>query len=416
MFAAIRQEKTHTSSVSPRFGGTLAILLCAVASCATAADEGVVDSTPASPSAPKAEVKQILHHFGVMQPNEVASHEFVVKNTGSSPLELREPKGSCRCLRMRVSKRVLQPGEEGVVYVRWRAAEKKGESFKQTVRVQTNDPNQKVLEFVVAGEVGGHIQLTPGRVLWKNAKPGQSRTAVVHVSSSYWPEMHVAKLTASEPGVEVELEGESNASRRGESTRSVRVTLPEEATLQNVDALVTMVVSRAPLSEQELQAFAEQGRAGFDGTHAYEGSLDADNPAIDSAGTKNDRPTVIQIPVAFELAPVLSLSGAGYSALRNTMYFGAQSTDEEVTAKLLIKLSDPVKDLKLVKASVVPESLEPQLEPYRPEKGLYRLTLRFPPNSIDRAYVGSQAGSVELEFDHPRAKRLKFSVEVSPRL
>lgn len=340
----------------------------------------------ASPQ-PAVAVPQEMHHFGLLQPNEAEEHTFKIRNTGNAPLELQAPQGSCKCVKMRLVKRAVPPGEEAELWVHWRADGELGESFRQTVRVPTNDPKRKIIEFVITGDIGGHLRFEPGLVAWKNAQPGEDRTAQQRIVSLRWPAMHASKIASSLEGLEVQVvehwAAESLADRE-RSSLTLEFHAPANLTGESFDEQVTLMLSPTA-------------------------------PGVAPApASKELKPTKVTIPVVLEIASPLTITGAGYHPVFNKVFLGAVDRLEDKRAFLLVKVRDAETKLSVVQQTVTPELLEVTFQPYRPEKGLYRLGLRVPAGSLDRAYAGAEAGRVELQFDHPRAKSLAFEVEVSP--
>ncbi|MDO4462299.1 MAG: DUF1573 domain-containing protein [Bacteroidia bacterium] len=92
-------------------------------------------------NAPKLEFDNQSHDWGVINPTDKQSHDFIVKNTGKENLIIRKVKASCGCTAVTPAKTVLATGEETTIHVEFNPAGKQGRQQK-TITVITNDPDK----------------------------------------------------------------------------------------------------------------------------------------------------------------------------------------------------------------------------------------------------------------------------------
>jgi hypothetical protein len=85
-------------------------------------------------------------------------YAFVLKNTGTAPLEVRA-KASCQCTVARYD-RTIVPGAEGKVEAELRTASLNGKVHK-TIAVRTNDPQQPKLELKLAATIRPVVEVLP---------------------------------------------------------------------------------------------------------------------------------------------------------------------------------------------------------------------------------------------------------------
>ena len=80
-----------------------------------------------------------VHDFGKIRETWMyAVHEFVVKNTGTAPLEILHVLSSCGCAQPEWSKTPIEPGEEGFVIVHYDMVDRTG-PFTKNITVFTNE-------------------------------------------------------------------------------------------------------------------------------------------------------------------------------------------------------------------------------------------------------------------------------------
>jgi len=146
---------------------------------------------------PKAVVVEPIKDVGFVAKGEMASNEFVIRNDGNAPLELREVRAACGCTVADYDK-VIAPGQTGKVRVTVDTKSFNGPTAKG-VTVYTNDPDAPAIELTVRANVGQFIKMKPGyarfitvqgeqkegkivQTLWT---PDKSPLEVVKVESPY---------------------------------------------------------------------------------------------------------------------------------------------------------------------------------------------------------------------------------------
>ncbi|HEY6551751.1 MAG TPA: DUF1573 domain-containing protein [Vicinamibacteria bacterium] len=146
---------------------------------------------------PKAVAVEPIKDVGFVTKGEMASNEFVIRNDGDAPLELREVRAACGCTVADYDK-VIAPGKTGKVRVTVDTKSFNGPTAKG-VTVYTNDPAAPTLELTVRAEVGQFVKIKPGyarfisvqgeekegkivQTLWT---PDKSPLAIVKVESPY---------------------------------------------------------------------------------------------------------------------------------------------------------------------------------------------------------------------------------------
>lgn len=88
--------------------------------------------------------------LGTLEGDAAVVHEFVVYNTGDSPLQIEAVKPSCGCTVAEYTQEAIQPGEAGYVVATY--GHPKVGTFSKSVSVQTNADAAPVI-LVMRGEV-----------------------------------------------------------------------------------------------------------------------------------------------------------------------------------------------------------------------------------------------------------------------
>jgi Protein of unknown function (DUF1573) len=108
-------------------------------------------------------VNGTVFDFGVMARDTKGMHQFMVKNEGEGPLELRVENTTCKCTLAEVGAASLAPGATTEVVLEWEA---KGadEEFRHGATLRTNDPLQPTVMLTVRGRIMHVVQAIPAAV------------------------------------------------------------------------------------------------------------------------------------------------------------------------------------------------------------------------------------------------------------
>ncbi|HBL30687.1 MAG TPA: hypothetical protein DD490_27950, partial [Acidobacteria bacterium] len=122
----------------------------------------LVVATPllAQGDAPKAVVAEPIKDLGVQPKGDKLTHDFVIRNEGTAPLQITDVHAQCGCTVVDYTK-TIAPGESGKVHAEVDTATFNGPIAK-SVTVFTNDPEKAQIELTVRAVVEPQIQARPG--------------------------------------------------------------------------------------------------------------------------------------------------------------------------------------------------------------------------------------------------------------
>lgn len=120
---------------------------------------------PASPARPpQITFPESSHDFGPIEEGDVATYNFVVKNTGGSRLILDRINTSCGCAAALPQNKEIEPGDTTTIQVSFNSKGRAGQSAHKTVTVYSNDPEQAQTILTITGSVttrGASLQILP---------------------------------------------------------------------------------------------------------------------------------------------------------------------------------------------------------------------------------------------------------------
>jgi hypothetical protein len=305
---------------------------------------------------------------------------FTVANVGGAPLELKLAHKSCSCARVDVPASPVAPGSHGNVVVHWTPAVGSAGAFSLAADVQTNDPKNKTLRFLVSARVRPLVRVfVDGREDTGSLdfgdeplSPNEKRTREVKVFSSTLEKFHLDAAIA-EPGFKV-----------------VATPLPAGTSVGEYDNV--------------LSGYALEISTTKELPPGYVGSqLDL---ALSGLGDGQPNRTLT--------LPVRAVVGQGVCTISpNAFLFGKALVSEEDTAKVRLTYINPTG-----KDEVTVESVEPSfLQVDKPTKGLdgkWLVIARLPANNPDAAKYQAEppmVGKVVLKvagLERPVSVKVKW--------
>lgn len=116
-----------------------------------------------SRTGPKAYLPEYIFEFQPVPEGVKVVHNFVLYNHGNEPLDILGIKSAWGCTAATSTRQIL-PGEEGQITVSFNTSNYGGRQKKEIVRVQTNDPQQPLINLVVTGKVVKFAEMCPKHV------------------------------------------------------------------------------------------------------------------------------------------------------------------------------------------------------------------------------------------------------------
>lgn len=99
-------------------------------------------------NAPRIEFEMPIYDFGTIKQGELVDFTFKFKNTGKSPLVIKEAKATCGCTVPKPSKEPIAPGETGEIPVTFNSSGK-SDDITKTITITTNAyPNRTQVKLV----------------------------------------------------------------------------------------------------------------------------------------------------------------------------------------------------------------------------------------------------------------------------
>ena len=137
--------------------------------------------------------------FGELESGKVTDLEYKFKNTGDQTLIIKNISSSCGCTVTKVEKKEYQPGEDGVIPVKFFSRGYNGKITK-TITVATNDPENvytrlKVMGSVVLKDFAAWEIIGPDRLDFSEVTLGEKYTEKIKFKNTGTIELRIIEVT-----------------------------------------------------------------------------------------------------------------------------------------------------------------------------------------------------------------------------
>lgn len=148
---------------------------------------------------PAIKVSDENHDFGEIIEGKMASHEFLVTNTGNQPLIINNVQPSCGCTSPHWTKEPIMPGKTGTVKATYNSAGRPG-IFNKSLTIISNTGSPKILH------IKGSVVKKEDKVYTEEQKKNSARIVLDKTSYSVGKleigQKGIARIRVSNKGIE----------------------------------------------------------------------------------------------------------------------------------------------------------------------------------------------------------------------
>ena len=112
---------------------------------------------------PEIRFEKIIHNYGDMGPGTREESEFPFKNVGNGVLRISKIDAPCGCTVPKLDKKEYEPGQSGLISVRYHAQTEPG-NVRKVVYLETNDPANEKVTLTLKATVVKRIAHEPERL------------------------------------------------------------------------------------------------------------------------------------------------------------------------------------------------------------------------------------------------------------
>lgn len=110
---------------------------------------------PPNQPQPNIQMSDSFYDFGAIGPQDVVTREFLIRNTGETPLTISRAYTTCGCTTAKISASVIPPGKAATVQLMFDAGfhDAVGQTVRRGLIIENNDPGQSQAEIWVQATV-----------------------------------------------------------------------------------------------------------------------------------------------------------------------------------------------------------------------------------------------------------------------
>jgi hypothetical protein len=146
-----------------------------------------------------------VYDFGRMNRGETGQYTFRFVNVGGGPLRLEVLGSTCKCTIGTLEKEVLAPGEQTEIRLEW-TSQNVLESFGQSARIRTSDPDQPEVKLTIQGSVIDAIVAVPSQLSVGDIRSTDEVERVVRIYSYHRRPLEIESLSWGTPATEDRVE------------------------------------------------------------------------------------------------------------------------------------------------------------------------------------------------------------------
>jgi hypothetical protein len=145
---------------------------------------------------PSLSIEAPSYEFAPAIEGDIVTHEFIIKNSGSVPLEIIKLESDCGCTTA-TSERLILPGDEGFVKASFSTKGYGGMRVRKVIKLHTNDPVYKTVTVSMSGEVRELARIEP-RMASLKGKSDTDVTTLVKIFPVAVPDFNITDTTAKD--------------------------------------------------------------------------------------------------------------------------------------------------------------------------------------------------------------------------
>jgi len=177
-----------------------------------------------------------IYDFGIAGQEREITHDFVFKNVGNSPLEIKGLRTSCGCMAALSSGETILPGEAGMIHATFKTQKYEGKQ-KKLIYVESNDPANPKFELVMQGSIKSDIAIEPQVLQFGDVPRGKTVSKKVKVFDLGKEELLLQRIQFNESHLNIEVDKFRDQNNKG---FEIEVTLRPDIPAGSFNEVITL--------------------------------------------------------------------------------------------------------------------------------------------------------------------------------
>ncbi len=301
--------------------------------------------------------------LGAIPRNEMLEHHFSFKNVGKKPLAIYSVETLCVCVSGRPTIAQVPAGESAAIVARVEPYRYEGNAPWKTLTVQTNDPDEPIINLTISAKIVDPVSLEPEVVLFPSVRSGRNAHAEVKLVQRANQKLVIKEIKTSSPKISAaasDLEGDQKG-------YLLRITLSPDMPVGKFEEKVTIFTNYASFpsgAEAVAKTHKDYSKLELPVKGAVTGSVSVApekiNFGFSAPGKPIQRKLVVSSPDSSFDIKSLSLSDPSFRVTyaplgpkrkyEVTIEFIPGSVEQQIESKLVIQTTDAVLEVPIYAA------------------------------------------------------------------
>ncbi|HJV66106.1 MAG TPA: DUF1573 domain-containing protein [Geomonas sp.] len=167
-------------------------------------------------AAPELSVERGTYDFGTITQGKKVQHNFIIRNSGDAPLQIKQLNASCGCTAARPSTSLVLPGRSAEIEVIFDSANFSGR-VEKTVAMTTNAGKAPTYTFKMEGTIQDQVQVSPRPLDIGPLAAGVARQASVSVENRGGTPIKIVSVKSTSNALQIKPTVRKKELKGGES-------------------------------------------------------------------------------------------------------------------------------------------------------------------------------------------------------
>ncbi|HPO17234.1 MAG TPA: DUF1573 domain-containing protein, partial [Candidatus Hydrogenedentes bacterium] len=203
--------------------------------------------------APKVTSPEPVFEFGDVDADQKVEHDFIIKNEGDAPLDIKNVKTSCGCTVAQPEKKNLAPGEETKIKTTLTLKGRQG-AVSKTVTVESNDPRAPMYKLELKGNAVAAITIEPRTVNFGPVSDNEPHTQTVSIKANK-PDIKF-KIESVDTSAAQQVKAELKTIEEGKAYE-IAISLAGDLPVGNMNGRITLKTDDPQRPTLQVNVFAQ---------------------------------------------------------------------------------------------------------------------------------------------------------------
>ena len=205
-------------------------------------------------AAPELTVAEGNYNFGTIPQGKKVEHNFVIRNSGDAPLQIKEVKVSCGCTAAKPSSSLIAPGKSAEIQVVFDSSAFSGK-VQKSVFLVTNAAKAPNFTLNLDGSIVEVLQVAPRQLSLGPVRPGVAKQTTVTVTNRAAGSVRLLSVSTTSNTLQIKSVIKKSELKSGE-TGSIDLTITPRADAKVLSGYLHIMTDSAQKKEIIIPVYA----------------------------------------------------------------------------------------------------------------------------------------------------------------